>query len=234
MLKYSLIENLLTDRPDDYSAQTHCMATIDKDAIITRMLERGTTLTKTDILAVLNSLEEVIASALLEGYNITIPLFNTACSISGVFDSPLDSFDGNRHKLNINLTKGRLLREVERSMKFEKTNVPSPQPNIQEVKDSMSGRVNEILGRNGVVEVRGYNLKIEGDDPSCGLWFRMNNGNEYRADVLIENKPSRIIACIPYLDGDNCQISIVTQYANGLKWLKTPKQFAYPKILIVE
>jgi hypothetical protein len=60
MLKYSLSENLLTDRPDDYSAQTHTVESLDKEAIIARILNKGTTVTKTDVLAVFNSIEEVI------------------------------------------------------------------------------------------------------------------------------------------------------------------------------
>ena len=90
MLKYSLSENLLTDRPNDYSAQTHATESLDKEAIIARILKRGTTLTKTDVLAVFNGIEEVIADALLEGNTINLPLFNTSFSILGVFESPLD------------------------------------------------------------------------------------------------------------------------------------------------
>ena len=37
MLSYLLIENNLTDCPDDYSAQAHAMARLDKEAFITRM-----------------------------------------------------------------------------------------------------------------------------------------------------------------------------------------------------
>ena len=233
MLKYSLSENLLTDRPDDYSAQTHATESLDKEAIIARILKRGTTLTKTDVLAVFNGIEEVIADALLEGNTINLPLFNTSFSISGVFESPLDGFDGNRHKLNINLTKGVLLREAEKSVKFEKTSTTIPLPQIQEVKDSISGAVNETLTPNGVVEVRGYNLKIEGDDPACGLWFVAANGTETKAVTFIENKPSRIIAMIPALAHGNYQVKVVSQYSNGIKLLRTPKLFIYPKTLTV-
>ena len=233
MLKYSLSENMLTDRPDDYSAQTHAVDSLDKEAIIARILKRGTTVTKTDVLAVFNGMEEVIADALLEGNTINLPLFNTSFSISGVFESPLDVFDGNRHKLNINLTKGVLLREAEKSVKFEKTSTTIPLPQIQEVKDSISGAVNETLTPNGVVEVRGYNLKIEGDDPACGLWFVAANGTETKAVTFIENKPSRIIAMIPALPADKYQIKVVSQYSNGIKLLKTPKLFIYPKTLTV-
>ncbi|MDR2147247.1 MAG: DUF4469 domain-containing protein [Tannerella sp.] len=234
MLQYSLSENLLTDRPDDFSAQTHSIATLGKEEIITRILNKGTLLTRTDILAVLNGLEETVVEALLEGYSLTLPLFNTSFSISGVFESPLDTFDGNRHKLNINLTKGVLLRKTEGEIKFEKTNAAAALPNIQEVKDSVSNTVNAKLTQRGVVEVRGYNLKIDGDSPACGLWFIDQNGAETKAGVIVENKPARIIALIPDLPAGSYQVKVVTQYAGGGRWLKTPKQFVYPKTLAVE
>jgi hypothetical protein len=233
MLKYSLLENLLTDRQDDYLAQTHSMATFDKEAVITRMLNRGTLLTRTDILAVLNGFEETVAELLIAGNSLALPLFNTSFSISGVFENPSDTFDNNRHKLNINLTKGAFLRKVEKKVKFEKTTAVIPLPQIKEVKDSMSGSVNEKLTPKGVIELRGYNLKIEGDDPTCGVWFIAANGTETKAELLIENKPSKIIAMMPALPAGNYQIKVATRYAIGGKSLKTPKQFVYPKSLTV-
>ena len=234
MFKYSLVENLLTERPDDYSAQTHSLASLDKEAIITRMLNRGTLLTRTDILAVLNNFEETINEAHLEGYTVTLPLFNTSCSISGVFESPLDSFDGNRHKFNLNLTKGALLRNTEKNVKFEKTNTATPLPNIQEVRDSISATVNEQLTSKGVIEVRGYNLRIEGNDPACGLWIVTAGTNEEtKCEILIENKPSKIIALLPALSNGNYQVKVATQYMNSGKFLKAPRQFIYSKTLVV-
>ena len=230
-LKYALVENLLTERPDDYSAITYPVASIDKEGVIERITKRGTTLTKTDVMAVLNALEEVVVDALEQGYTINLPLFNTSFSISGVFESPMDSFDGNRHKLNINLTKGILLRETEKRVKAEKTGVTSPLPQIQEVKDCISGVVNDRMTANGVIEVRGYNLKIEGDDKSCGLWFVAEDGKETKADIIIENKPSRIMAMIPELKGGTYQIKVVSQFSGGGKFLKLPKTFTYPKSL---
>ena len=56
-----------------------------------------------------------------DGEAINLPLINTSFSISGVFDSPMDAFDGNRHKLNLNITKGVLLREAEKKVKLQKT-----------------------------------------------------------------------------------------------------------------
>ena len=232
MLKYSLNENLLTECPDDYSAQTQATGSLDKEALVARMLSKGTLVTRTDILAVLNNLEETVVQALLEGYTVTSPLFNTSFSISGVFDSPKDTFDGNRHKLNINLTKGSLLRSAEKNVKFEKTNTIAPLPQIHEVKDVLSGIVNERLTPNGVIEILGYNIKIDGEQPPCGVWFVHESGNEIPAEIFIENKPSRILAMIPQLNSGNYQIKIVTQYTGGAL-LKTPKIYIYPKTMEV-
>ena len=234
MLKYSLNENLLTERPDDYSAQAHSVASLDKEAVIERILKFGTTLSRTDIIAVFNGIEEAIVDALLQGYNVNLPLFNTSFSISGVFEGPMDSFDGNRHKLNINLSKGTLLRDAEKKVKFEKTNASAPLPHIQEVKDCTTGIVNEKLTAKGVVEIRGYNLRIDGDDPEIGLWFIDEAGKETKANIIIENKPSRIMAMIPELAAGNYNIKIVSQYSVGGNILKSLKNFTYSKSLKFE
>ena len=232
MVKYSLSEIALTERPDDYSALAEASGSYNFEAIINRMLSRGTLVTRTDIVAVLNNLFETIGDISLEGGTINLPIFNTSFSVSGVFDGPLDTFDGNRHKLNLNLTKGTLLRKVEKEVKLEKTNPSSTLPQIQEVKDSLSGTVNEQLTPKGVVELRGYGLKIEGDLPQCGLWFVNQDGADEKAELLIENKPSKILAMIPALPTGQYQMKVVTQHS-GTKLLKTPKVFVFQKILTV-
>jgi hypothetical protein len=233
MTKYYLAENQLTDRKNDWMAIAVPMAGMDKESFITEILDKGSTLTRTDILAVFNVMEEVAVKASLAGYTINLPLFNTSFSISGVFDGPHDTFDGNRHKLNINITKGTVLRGAEKQVTLEKTQSHTAVP-ISEVKDSSSGKTDECITVPGAVEVSGYNIKIEGDDPTCGLWFVAENGTAVKAVTFIENKPSRVVALTPALDAANgaCQVKIVTQFS-GSNLLKTPKVFVYPKNLTV-
>jgi hypothetical protein len=61
MLDYSLHENPLTERKDDFAAQTHVKTSYNKGQFIDLMLQRGTLMTKTDALAVLNNIEETVA-----------------------------------------------------------------------------------------------------------------------------------------------------------------------------
>ena len=233
MLKYALIENQLTGRPDDYSAQVYASKTFDKNAFISRLLKKGYLMTKTDAIAAINAIEDTVVEILREGGTINLPLLNISFTVSGVFEGPLDNFDGKRHKLNIKLNKGVLLRETEKRIVMEKTVAVTPQPIVLEVKDSLSGKVNEMLTPNGVIEVRGVNIKIVGEEPECGLWFTNEDGKDEKATVFIENKPSAVIAVIPVLAPGTYQLKVVTQYtSSGSGVLKKPKICIYSKILI--
>lgn len=72
MLNYSLFPNLLTDRPDDYSAQVLPALTYTREQIIDLMLRRGTLTTKTDVVAVLNNLLTPGGVVMLWGSNLKI------------------------------------------------------------------------------------------------------------------------------------------------------------------
>jgi len=232
MLKYSLIENLLTERTDDYMAVVQPLSSYAMDAVIAHLLKRGTSLTKTDVGAVVNAIQETVVDITNEGSTINTPLISTSFSISGVFEGPLDTFDPTRHKLNINITKGTLLRALEGNITLEKTTAVNPLPQILEVKDSVSGKVNDVLTPNGVVELFGNNIKIAGDDAECGLWFVPASGQALKAQVVVQNKPATIITMIPALPAGTYTLKVVTQYT-GSKLLKQPKICIFDKPLSV-
>jgi hypothetical protein len=230
MLDYSLHDNPLTERKDDFAAQTHPKTSYTKEQFIDLMLQRGTMVTKTDILAVLNNIEETAAYIVKNGGTLNLPLFNLSYSISGVFESVTDVFDPKRHKLRVNIHKGTVLRDAEKEIKLEKVTMPAPQPQILEVKDSISGKVDEVLTNGGVAEINGFHIKIAGQAESCGLYFVGDYGSETKAVTIVENKPSKIIVMIPYLPAGYYHIKIITQFTSG-KELKEPKITTFQKPL---
>ena len=82
MLDYSLHENHLTERTDDFIAHTHVKKVYNKEQFIDLMPQRGTLMTKTDALAVLNNIEETVAYIVGDGLNL--PRFNVGFALSGV------------------------------------------------------------------------------------------------------------------------------------------------------
>ena len=197
MLKYALRENLLTPEPNDYMAQVTDRQSYNLEKIIDKMIERGSTLTKADITATMQIYTETICSLLEEGFQINTPLINTSMSISGVFDGATDSFDSSRHNVNINITPGTKLKEPLAKVKTQKVEAASTDPFITEVKDIVSGKVNESLTKGGILQAVGARLKFDNSDEAQGVFLVPETGSAVRCGVVAENKPARVMAMIP-------------------------------------
>ena len=234
MLKYCLRENLLTPAPDDYMAQAADVRSYTLDEIIDLMMDKGTTLTRADVAATLQVYGEVCSSLIKDGAALNTPLMNTALSISGVFDGANDSFDKKRHTVNLNLTAGTLLRDAVTKVKCEKTEAASTDPYITEVADIVSGKVNEVLTKGGVVQLVGSRLKFDAKDKAQGIFFVPETGEAVRATVIAENKPARLMAIIPAdLPAGTYCIEVRTKIAEGGKALKNLKTGRFAKALTV-
>ncbi|MCK4342896.1 MAG: hypothetical protein KAY37_14375 [Phycisphaerae bacterium] len=66
-IHYALFENNVTADPDDYAAVVQMTDTADLDTLIRRMIERGSTTTRADILAVMEDAIGACESMLLDG-----------------------------------------------------------------------------------------------------------------------------------------------------------------------
>ena len=234
MLKYSLRENLLTPAPDDYMAQVTDVRSYTLDEIIDLMMDKGTTLTRADVAATLQVYGEVCSSLIKDGAALNTPLMNTSMSISGVFDGANDSFDKKRHTVNLNLTAGTLLRDAVTKVKCEKTEAASTDPYITEVADIVSGKVNEVLTKGGVVQLVGARLKFDAKDTAQGIFFVPETGEAVRAAVIAENKPARLMAIIPAdLAAGTYYIEVRSKHSGGGKPLKAVKAGRFAKPLTV-
>ena len=234
MLKYSLRENLLTPAPDDYMAQAADVRSYTLDEIIDLMMEKGSTLTRADVAATLQVYGEVVSAIIKDGSAVNTPLMNTSMSISGVFDGANDSFDKKRHTVNLNITAGTLLRDAVTKVKCEKTEGASTDPYITEVADIVSGKVNEVLTKGGVVQLVGSRLKFDAKDAAQGIFFVPETGEAVRAAVIAENKPARLMAIIPAdLAAGTYYIEVRSKHSGGGKPLKAVKAGRFAKPLTV-
>ena len=232
MLKYSLRENLLTPAPDDYMAQVTDVRSYTLDEIIDLMMDKGTTLTRADVAATLQVYSEVCASLIKDGSALNTPLMNTALSISGVFNGANDAFDKKRHTVNLNISAGTLLRDAVTKVKCEKTEGTNTDPYITEVADIVSGKVNEVLTKGGVVQLVGARLKFDQKDAAQGIFFVPETGEAARAAVIAENKPARLMAIIPAdLAAGTYYVEVRTKILEGNKSGKTLKSGRFNKAL---
>ncbi len=234
MLKYAFRENLLTAAPDDFMAQVQDVRSYTLDEIIDLMMQKGSTLTRADVAAVLQIYGEVCASIIADGSALNTPLMNTSLSISGVFNGANDAFDKKRHTVNLNISAGTLLRSVLPKVKCEKTGTASTDPYINEVKDVVSGTINTTLTKGGVVQLTGSRLKFDQKDTAQGIFFVPETGAPVRAAVIAENKPARLMAIIPAdLAAGTYYIEVRSKHSGGGKPLKAVKAGRFAKPLTV-
>lgn len=234
MLKYSLRENLLTPQPNDYMAQVTDSQSYNLEQIIDKMIERGSTLTKADITATMQVYTETICSLLEEGLQINTPLINTSMSISGVFDGATDSFDSSRHTVNINITPGTKLKETLAKVKTQKVEATSTDPFITEVKDIVSGSVNESLTAGGILQAVGARLKFDNADEAQGIFLIPETGNAVRCSIVAENKPARVMAMIPTdITAGTYYLEIRSKMDSSGKATKTLKVGRFNKALTI-
>ncbi|MDR1602122.1 MAG: DUF4469 domain-containing protein [Tannerella sp.] len=216
MLEYHVVENLMTPAPDDAMAQVVNVRSYTDEEIAELMLKRGSLLTKADILAVLQVYREVIVDLVEDGCAINTQLFNITPSISGVFNGIGDSFDSTRHKMHANINPGVIIREVVKRMKARKVQVADPVPYIVEVKDIVSGSVNESLTPGGIVQLRGSRLKFIDANPDNGIYLIPESGGEIKLNVVAENKPARLLAMLPAdLASGTYFLEVRTNYSSG-------------------
>ena len=232
MLKYALRENLLTAAPDDFMAQVQDVRSYTLDEIIDAMMQKGSTLTRADVAAVLQIYGEVCAAVIADGSALNTPLMNTALSISGVFNGANDAFDKKRHTVNLNITAGTALKVALGKIKCEKTGTASTDPYINEVKDIVSGTVNAELTKGGVVQITGSRLKFDAKDAAQGIFFIPETGAPVRAAVIAENKPARLMAIIPAdLEAGTYYIEVRTKMIGSSQKSKTLKTGRFDKPL---
>ena len=126
-ISYALYDNRLTPDPDDCRALVQFAGVVDLDKVIERMIERGSTTTKADALAVLQDYHAAIESLVLEGFKVNTPGANYGASVKGVFDDLSDDFDKTRHQVAASVSPGaQFRRTVRKNARLQKRTLADP------------------------------------------------------------------------------------------------------------
>jgi hypothetical protein len=176
-----------------------------------------------------------MAYQLCDGFSINTGWFTASVHIHGVFDSPTETFDPDKHIILFEFHQGSLLRRELDSVTVEILGVAEVGIVIAQVTDVKTGSVNDLLTPDRNLKISGYKLKIAGDDPANGVYFIDENGNPTQVDPsdIVINNPSEVIVIIPALAAGTYKLEITTQYA-GTTPLKEPRTVIFDKILTVQ
>lgn len=167
------------------------------DDIINEIANRGATVTKADILSVIEEYQAVIAKFLKNGDRINTPFFRTSDSISGVFENQTDSFDRSRYYVRLNVNPGSRIGEIAEDLSVEKVVATRVDPVLELFKDFAGDTQNDTVTPGGAAELLGSHLKVDPSDANQGVFFIASDGTETKADTIMRNKPANLIFMVP-------------------------------------
>ncbi len=198
MINFGLYKNLLTNGSGFFRAIVLPQRTYNLEDVIDRMVEQGTTLTRQDIMAVLDLFFSTIVRLILEGNNVLTPLVNLGASIKGNFDSQYDSFDPSRHRVeprvNANAQFRRKLQAGAR-VQQQKANRPMPQP--EEYINPNNGDGNNVLTPGGGAKLRGHALQFDPQDTGQGIFLIAEDQSRTRIETVLHNTQRELIFLVP-------------------------------------
>ena len=120
-------------------------------------------------------------------------------------------------------------------MKTQKVEAASTDPIVTEVKDIVSGSVNENLTAGGILQAVGARLKFDNTDEAQGIFLVPETGNAVRCGIVAENKPARVMAMIPAdITAGTYYLEIRSKLLTASKTTKTLKSGRFGKPLTIK
>lgn len=236
-IKADLYPNLLTEDPNDYVARVKSERTLNVKEICKEAVNRGGAPTTAESMDHnVNLFLKEMAYQLSDGFSVNTGYFTASTLIRGVFNSPAETFNPDKHAILYQFNQGELLRKELASIAVEITGVGDSSISIAEVHDVKTGSVNDLLTPNRNLRIKGYKLKIAGNYRGNGVYF-VNQSTGIRTKVedadIVNNNPAELIIVIPALEVGAYTLEVTSQYSGAVP-LKEPRTATLNKPLTVE
>lgn len=223
-INYYIVENQFTS-PATFTGRIDEAMTYDTDTMILGIMNRGSTVTKADIQAVITDLIEVSLDAISKGARVNIEGFiQLFPSIEGVFNDSSDSFDPLRHKINIGSRAAEQLKKRLRTLTtMDKQPTPPIVPQIDQVIDTINGNINSTFTMTRIINVNGERLKFDNTRADEGVYIVNDTA------ITVTKLPSKVITIstdqkitfqgeVTATAGDLARVEVRTRFGNSLNY----------------
>lgn len=233
ILSVDLYDNFLTDTPNDYTGKVRITGSVRNADIADRIVAERTEYRKETIENILNLADQKKVEAIAEGKSLIDGVGQYMLNLSGTFVGEKPVFDSKIHKFGITYTPGRLLLNALQNLTAF-VQIAQVGPAINDITDSTTGKVNEILTPGAPAVITGSNILLKGDDPSVGVYFEdSGEHNVHKVSLIVQNTASQLIISIPQLPAGEYTLIVTTQVGANYKLVKEPRTYRFPILLTV-
>ena len=226
-VKANLYDNPLTDDPNDFVARVSSERALSVEDICASATTRGgADISASAMSHGVNLFLKELTYQLCNGFSVNTGYFTATPLIKGVFNSKDEKFDSNKHSLVFQFNQGDTLRKELSNVSVEIVGVADSTISILQVTDVKTASVNDLITPNRNLKIKGYKLKLVGDNANVGVYF-VNNATAERTKVdpsdIVTNNPSELVIVIPALAAGTYMLEVTSQFSSGSSTLKEPK-----------
>lgn len=136
----------------------------------------------------------------LMGNNVNYEYFTLRFGVRGVFDTPNEPFRRPKHEVAAYMSVGP---DVQAAMKETIVENMGPAQNYAQLEtftNTVNSEVNKTVTSGQVLDIRGVNLSVKGDDPSVGIYFQKEGDDDnkrIKVTLLLLNEPKHLMLMVP-------------------------------------
>ncbi|WP_028972495.1 DNA-binding domain-containing protein [Spirochaeta cellobiosiphila] len=221
MINYYLHQNKLGTAKEDslFIARVKPNLHVNHDDMIGLMANKNTTVSRQDIVVVMDLLKEVLEEQLVLGNTVSTNIGRFYVSLGGGFASTSDEYDNTKHSLRIKAKPNtQLVSTVQGKSSVSRVRYNPVTPVIDTIYDMTSQSFSSDLVAGALIELRGNLFKGE-DSDKAGVFF-VNSDTDVVTKIssVYRTLPSSILLSIPEdLEAGNYTVEVRTMSGSVLR-----------------
>ncbi|WP_028974996.1 DNA-binding domain-containing protein [Spirochaeta cellobiosiphila] len=220
MIKYYLHQNKLTTAKEEsrYLARIKSHRNISQEDLLSIMAHKNTTVSRQDILVVMDLLEEVVGEQLLQGNMVDTSIARFSLSVRGGFSNPQEDLSSDKHKLHLNAQpSNKLVKLIDTEARLSRVKHSAIRPLIDRLYDMSSQEYGEEFSRGTLMEIRGSMLKGEDSDKAGVFFIHRETGVVTKVTLVYRCLPASVLIAVPDDLVPGCYALEVRIQDNGVK-----------------
>ena len=238
-IRVKLYPNYLPGQETAFIARTDSEAVLGIEQVCAAYRDRGGfTGNFDDLVKHVKAYHNEVAYQLCDGFTVNNGFYSVYPNLGGTFATAHEKPTPDKNPLNFRLRANQPLRELAESIYILVEGLADTDAYIDEFilhKGSLEDvQVNSTWISGRPFTLRGYKIKVECDDPECGVYFESADDPSVRhkVDIFIENNPSSVRGIVPDMAGiDRCRVVVRTQFTGSGIMLKNVRTIVSPFIL---
>jgi len=235
-IKANLYDNLLTEDQNDFTARVSSERTLNVSDVCKSAANRGGASSSPETMEHnVNLFLKEMGYQLSDGYSVNTGYFTATTLIKGVFNSPTETFNPNKHAIIFQFNQGDTLRKELPGIQVDILGVADSNITVVQVTDVKTGSINDKLTPERNLKIKGYKLKLAGENPAVGVYFvNQTTGERIKVDSsdIVTNNPSELIIVTPDLAPGTYSLEVTSQFG-GTTLLNEPRTCTFDKTLTV-